>query len=209
VTLSSVRSALLDDDVTAFLSEQRRRTAAEFDVELANDTMPELEWGETPEYRVADGGPRIFVARNGADWWRIRYQIAHEVFHWLCTPPRTFHWVHELFAVEVAVRALEELGEHDYVRRAKEALIEGATQLPLAAMLTTPLAVPYTDGLYGRAWLTGRELQEAIGWGRLKPLATSFDDQGKPDVTAWIDSLARRERLQVEAVLGSPSPAWV
>ena len=37
--------------------------------------------GERPEFHAdrADGRPRIFLAREEADWWRIRYQIAHEV----------------------------------------------------------------------------------------------------------------------------------
>jgi hypothetical protein len=88
-------------------------------------------WGEGAEYRAnpGDAGP-ILVARAGADWWRIRYQIAHEVFHWLCTPPRTFHWTHELFAVELAVQAMADLGEFDYVSRTVDSLTAQAKLLP-------------------------------------------------------------------------------
>lgn len=206
-----MRSALLDDDVTAFLAARRRRTTAEFGLDPENGPLPELEWGERPEFRAitTDDRPRIFVARDGADWWRIRYQIAHEVFHWLCTPRGIFHWAHELFAVETAMRALDELGEHDYTRRAAANLAEEAEQLPFEAMLTTPLAVPYPDGLYGRAWLTGRELTAAVGWERLKPLAASFDEHGAPDVGGWARSLDPFEQAAVETVLGAPSAHWV
>ncbi len=49
----------------AFLAERARRTAVEFGKEPRDP--PLLEGGDRPEFR--------------ADWWRIRDQIAHEVFH--------------------------------------------------------------------------------------------------------------------------------
>jgi hypothetical protein len=206
-----MKSALLDEDVQAFMAEQSRRTAEEFGQELGPSSPPLLEWGNRAEFRpvTADGVPRIFVKRRYADWWRIRYQIAHELFHWLCTPPGTFHWTHELFAVETAVRAMQELGEHDYVRKETDRLAAEAELLSLGAMLVTPFGDLPPAGLYGRAWVTGRALVDAIGWERLKPLARSFDEQGKPDVVAWIRALERPKRTAVEGVLGRPSSNWV
>ena len=208
---SKPRSAALDDEASAFLAEQGRRIAAEFGIDLAGRRLPLLDWGEHPEYRAVtpDGNPRILVSRHGPDWWRIRYQIAHEAFHWLCTPPRTFHWAHELFAVEMAVRAMQELGEHGYAQTVTDELSQEAERLPVGVMLTTPLQKGSLDGLYGRAWVTGRELSAAVGWERLKPLARSFDETGRPDVAAWVRALPEREQPAVEAVLGPPSPAWV
>jgi len=206
--LTTLRSADLDDEVAVFLAERARRTAAEFGREPRE--LPLLEWGESAEYRADTGdGPTIFVAREGADWWRIRYQIAHEVFHWLCTPPQTFHWTHELFAVEVALRAMDELGEFDYAARSVESLTEQAKLLPLHAMLVTPLAPPYPAGLYGRAWTTGRLLDEAVGWERLKLLASSFGLTGQPDFIGWLRSLPQRDGTKVQAVVGTPSATWV
>ena len=180
-------------------------------VQKSDRELPTLAWGEQPEFRAsgADGTPTILVAREGADWWRIRYQIGHEVFHWLFTPPGVFHWIHELFAVETAVRAMEELGEHDYVERTTASLEGEAERLTLEAMLTTPFRGIYPDGLYGRAWLTGRELMSVVGWEALKPLARSFDADGAPSVVGWIRSLDEQAQEAVEAVLGTPSPAWV
>ena len=201
-----MRSALLDDDVVAFLAAQGHRTAIEFGKKLEHGEPPLLEWGERPEYRpiTADGRPRIFVAKGGADWWRIRYQIAHEVFHWICTPPGTFHWTHELLAVEVAVRAMDALGEADYARRAMDDMEVEAEQLPLHAMLTTPLDHHYPPGLHGRALMTGRQLIAAVGWEQLKRLA-----HGQPDVHAWFRALQPAEQAAAEAVLGPPSSGWV
>ena len=47
--------------------------------------LPVLEWVTLPEYRpaTADLPSRMLLSRDSPDWWRIRYQIAHEVFHWL------------------------------------------------------------------------------------------------------------------------------
>lgn len=200
----------LDESALGFLAERAERTAAEFGAELGSKPPPLLAWGEGPEYRAGGSGalPTIFVSHD-ADWWQVRYQIAHEVFHWLCTPPRTFHWSHELLAVETAVRAMGELGEHAYVETLERSLAAQAERLPLAAMLTTPFGDEYPDGLYGRAWLTGRRLEAAAGWEELKPLAASFGEDGRPDVAAWVQSLRVKQRAAVEAVLGEPSAGWV
>jgi len=201
---------LLDDEVDAFAADQSQSIANEFGLAVVT-APPQLEWGDEPEFRpiTADGDPRIFVRRRGADWWRIRYQIAHELFHWLCTPAGVFHWTHELLAVETAVRAMEAIGEHDYARRETERLASEAARLPLSTMLVTPFGEVYPPGLYGRAWVTGRELIGAVGWERVKPLAHSFDDHGNPDIAGWVAALSHTERNAVERVLGRPSGQWV
>jgi hypothetical protein len=170
--------------------------------------LPLLEWGELARTVTAKGRPRIIVARGDADWWRIRYQIAHEVFHWLCGP-RVFHWTHEFFAVETAIRAMASIGELDYARRAMAGLREEADVTPLGVMLVSPLPDVELPGLYGRAWVTGRELTGAVGWVRMKLVADCFDGDGKPDVVGWVRSLPAREQSRVEAVLGAPSTEWV
>lgn len=206
-----MRSAALDDDVVAFLAERGRITAEEFGVESGASPLPLVTWGKEAEFRpiTADGRARIFINRNGADWWRIRYQLAHEIFHWCCTPPGTFHWAHEMFAVEMAVSAMQDLEEHEYVRRETERLAEEAELLPVATMLVTPFRDVYPPGLYGRAWVTGRELAAAIGWERLKGLAQSFDEHGRPDVGGWVAGLVGRQRNEVERVLGVVDATWV
>lgn len=201
-----MRSAELDSDVIAFLADCGRRTADEFGKEPGEP--PLLEWGDCIQFQAITptGRSRIVIVREGTDWWRIRYQVAHEAFHWICTPPQTFHWAHELFAVEMAVRAMDEIGEHDYASRAADLLREQAELLTVDAMLLTP---GYPDGLYGRAWLTGRQLADAVGWERLKLLAGSFDENGKVDVAAWAGSIPTGDRARAEAVLGPTSPEWV
>ena len=161
---AEMRTALLDDAAQAFLEEQGRKTAVEFDIEPREGPLPLLEWGEQPEYRAltADGRPRIFVSRHAPDWWRIRYQIAHEAFHWLCTPPRTFHWTHELFAVEMAVRAMQEIGEHEYAQTVMGELFEEAEQLSVADMLTTSLVDRRIDGHRRHDRDAGHERDKAV-----------------------------------------------
>src|SRR5437870_12600822 len=103
-----MQTKLLDVDLNAFLARQVRWTCTEFNLSFFSAfSEVRLEWGEQPEFRPADGilPPTIVLSRHEPDWWRVRYQVAHEVFHCVCTPPRTFHWSHELFAVESAVRA--------------------------------------------------------------------------------------------------------
>jgi hypothetical protein len=107
-------------------------------------------------------------------------------------------------AVETAVRAMEELGGNAYVERIAASPTEEAGLLTVGAMLTTRLDLGwYPPGLYGRAWVTARELIAAAGWERVKPLARSFG--GRPDVAAWVASFPAAERAAVEAVLGPPA----
>jgi len=114
-----------------------------------------------------------------------------------------------MLAVETSMRGMRELGEDDYARRAVDGLVAEAELLPMVTMLTTPVRPGPLPGLYGRAWMTGVCLIEAVGWGRVKLLAHAFDAAGKPDVPAWVRWLTPDERASVEAVLGEPSPAWV
>jgi hypothetical protein len=186
--------------------ERTRGTAVEFGKELRNP--PLVEWGKRPEFRaVTAGKSTIFVAR-GSDWWRIRYQIAHEVFHWLCGP-RVFHWTHEFFAVETAIRAMAAIGEVDYARRTMAGLRESADLTTLSEMLVSPLPDVDLPGLYGRAWVTGRQLTGAVGWLRMKLLADCFDADGRPDVVGWMRSFPDEEQGKLEAILGVPSSEWV
>jgi hypothetical protein len=202
---------VLDEDVAAFLVKRGHVTAGEFGTKFDASQVPLLAWGNQAEFRpiTADGRGRIFINRNGADWWRVRYQLAHEIFHWCCTPPGTFHWTHEMFAVEMAVRAMEELGEHEYVRMETERLSDEADWLPLATMLVMPFQDEYPAGLYGRAWTVGRDLAAAITWERLKPLASCLDSHGKPDVRRWVCGLDYAARDAVEQVLGAVDSTWV
>jgi hypothetical protein len=57
--------------------------------------------------------------------------------------------------------------------------------------------------------VTARELIAAAGWERVKPLARSFGDDGRPAVAAWVASLSAAKRAAVEAVLGPPAADWV
>jgi hypothetical protein len=204
-----VRSAELDEEVKAFLAQRLHRTAREFGKKPADP--PLLEWGDRADFRAftAEERPTIFVQREGADWWRIRSQVAHQVFHLLCTPPHTFHWTHEFFAVETAVRAMASIGELDDARRQMRRLREQADAMSLDAMLVTPLTVPYPPGLFGRAWLTGRELTSAVGWVSMKSLADCFGGDGKPDFAGWLHGFPDEPRRKLEAILGRPSPSWV
>jgi hypothetical protein len=74
-------------------------------------------------------------------------------------------------------------------------------------MLTTRLTHPY-DWVFGRAFVTGRTLQKAVRWNRVKELATCFDDRTQPDVRAWLEGLPDELRARAVKVLGQPTTAW-
>jgi len=165
-----------------------------------------VEWGEHAEFQLTDDGRgRIFV-EQGSDWWQTRYQIAHEVFHGFFTRPQRFHWTHEMFAVEAALAAMRRIGEDDYVASVEWRLTGEAESLPLERMLTTPIGPSqYPEGLYGRAFVTGRALIDAIGWRSLKGLVHTVDAAGQPSVAAWLSTLDVPERRAAVEVLGRDS----
>ena len=61
-------------------------------------------------YEPADRRYEIYL-KDGSDPWQLRLQIAHEMFHRLCSRGRIFHWTHEMLACLFAVRLL---GRHGY-----------------------------------------------------------------------------------------------
>ncbi len=73
-------------------------------------------------------------------------------------------------------------------------------------MLTTPIGPSqYPEGLYGRAFVTGRALIDAIGWRSVKGLVHTVDAAGQPSVAAWLSTLDVPERRAAVEVLGRDS----
>lgn len=180
--------------------------------------------GETgPEYRMESGGGTPSIILNpDSDEWQMRVDAGHEVFHWLRTPadayPGVFHWTHEMLANEISLRCLRtweatwrpghaprDYGPVQHAQKFEAWLEAKASEVSLELMLTTRLqsGVPYKS-VYGRAFLTGRLLQKAVGWERLKPLAVR-----EPDVRGWLEALPSKLNHAAIDVLGKPSDEWV
>ena len=171
--------------------------------------------GRVAEFRKQPGHGTAVILKGGSDRWQLRYQAGHEISHWLCTPaeafPGIFHWTHEMLAFELALRCLRGSkieGSGEYAGRCEQLLERQARRTSRKRMLTTPLTHPYS-WVYGRAFVTGRQLQDAVGWERVKELATCFDKRGQPDLRGWLGILPTDERKQAELVLGRPSSDWV
>ena len=169
-----------------------------------------LVLGLRPEcVREADEKRYDLYLQTGSDPWQLRLQIGHETFHRVCSQGRVFHWTHEMFACLVSVRLLRRFGLSDYAEKREREWQTEAALLPVAALRDTNLwaGAPYPPGLYGRAYVTGARLVEAVGWRRLCALARARPPSGgTPDVNAWLAALPDEARARVLAVLASDDP---
>ena len=113
-----------------------------------------------------------------------------------------FDWVQEMFAVLLAVCAMEEAGLEEYADAERKALTDDASGLNVQTMVKMEVGLPISPALYGRAFLVGTQLNQAIGWKRLKLLGTEIDpDTGKHDLRAWLADLESGDRRAAERVL--------
>jgi hypothetical protein len=170
-----------------------------------------LVLGLRPEcVREADEKRYDLYLQRGSDPWQLRLQIGHEMFHRVCSQGRVFHWTHEMFACLVSVRLLRRFGLSDYAERREREWEVEADLLSVAALQGTDLwtATPYPPGFYGRAYVTGARLVEAVGWRHLCPLAarartvtTSELGAATPVLDAWLATLPDQARGRAGAVL--------
>lgn len=197
-----------DPELLDYLEQRIIRTAEEFNVDPGSFPRPVIlieRPNGSPENIRLPGGPCLIFITTTSDWHRARYQIAHEVVHGLLSPTveAVFDWVQEMFAVHIAVRAMRELGEYQYVGRSEAGLWERSGLLPRELMQAIDLQHTYPDGLYGQAFVTGCELIDQIGWERLKLLGTQMNKAGRHDIPLWLELLDKREQAAVRRVLRS------
>lgn len=195
-----------DPELLAFMEQRIERTSEEFGIDPARFPRPTLLlWRPNgpPETRRLPGGACLIFLKHIHDWHRARFQLAHEVTHGVLSPYEepVHDWVQEMFATHIANRAMRELGQHWYADRDESNAWEEAKLLSLDAMRTLDLKPVYPEGLYGRAYVTGLELIDQIGWERLKLLGSMLDETGRHDIPAWLDALEPHEREAASRVL--------
>ena len=168
-----------------------------------DDGYPTVVWlGEESEtvFEKDLGAYHVYLGRDATPVQAL-YQAAHESFHRVCTPTGSFHWAHEMLAVHFSLLFLDRVGQHAYAATTRARLTSEAAQCSLDRMLDLA-GLPYPLGLYGRAYVVGSELVEAVGWDRSRLLALVRSGAGRPCVNTWLGSLATPERTQAERVLG-------
>jgi hypothetical protein len=132
----------------------------------------------------------VYLGRT-ADRWQHMYSGAHEAFHRVCGEGKnSSHWADEMLAVLFSLTYLEWIGEAAHAERNRRQLTEQAGCCSLEQMLGVA-GGPLPEGLYGRVYVVGEKLREAIGWEALRSLATTRHDDGACDVDRWLDSLGK------------------
>jgi hypothetical protein len=169
--------------------------------EVADDGLSTEIWlGSGPEtvFEAGAGGYNIYLGR-GSDRWQFMYSGAHEAFHRVCGEGKNrSDWADEMFAVHFSLIYLERIGETDHAERNRRHLVEQAARCSVEELFRLGEGVEPV-GIYGRAYLVGLEIVEAVGWEALRPLATMRRSDGRCDVETWLATLGPR-RAATEAV---------
>jgi len=208
---AEIYEAVRDADLNEYVRLAYDDCVAAFGTPPGDAAWPTvLVLGLRPEcVREADEKRYDLYLLAGSDPWQLRLQIGHETFHRVCSQGRVFHWTHEMFACLVSTRLLRRFGLADYAAKREQEWEQEADRLPLCDLRATNLwtGVPYPFGFYGRAFVTGARLVEAVGWQRLRPLARAARTAA-PDVTAaWLAALPDDARARALAVLADDTPA--
>ena len=189
-----------DQDLLDLVDAAIEAARSAFGVE--DDGIPTIVWlGNMPEtvYEERLGAYHLYLDRD-SNWLQLQYSAAHEAFHRVCTPRNLRHWIHEMLAVMFALRYLRSIGLHEHAATNEAALEAEASQLSLARLLRLT-ATAYLPGVYGRAFVLGRELEAVVGWDQLRRLALSYDSSGGPDLEPWHSQLDPDQRHEVRVVL--------
>lgn len=167
---------------------------AEFGVEDDGvDTVVWLGQGGETVFEAAIGAYHVYLSRD-ANPLQILYQGSHEAFHRVCAPPvGVLHWLDEMLAVHFSLVFLERIGQVAHADINRTALRADAENCSPAQMTATS-AVSYPEGLYGRAYLVGEALIEAVGWDLFKLLAATRGSDGKLCLETWIHALTQPAR---------------
>ena len=177
-----------------------------FEFGVADDGLRTTVWlGDHPEcvHDMRLGGYNVYLSR-GANALQHAYSGAHEAFHRVCTPNNARHWAHEMLAVLFSLRCLDSFGNFVGAQMNRVSLEQEAASCDLEQLLDLG-AGPYPNGTYGRAYILGAALVDAIGWDLLKSLALARDEDGMPSVETWLDSLPPTERGKALVILAGAS----
>jgi hypothetical protein len=206
-----------DEDLIAY-SQDCKRLCAELFGRPAN-SLPapfEMVYADTgPRFEMLPTGDTLVILKPGNDVWKHRFQVGHEVTHWLLTPanaaPGILHWSHEMLANTVSIRCLRGSGipqAEQYARACERDFQNSRTDISVETLLTTELVEPY-DWVFGPAFRMGQRLEKPLKWKRLKALGTTFDADGKPDVGQWVDKLDPKfQGIALKALTGDRD-RWV
>jgi hypothetical protein len=194
------RAELFDPELCDLVDHAIERARAIF--EKPDDDLETRIWlGDHPEtvYEEAEGAVHIYLGRD-SNWLQYAYSGAHEAFHRACSPCNgTRSWADEMLAVMFSLRYLHEVGLVDHAQVNEVGLRQKATQCTLEQAMNH--RGRYPDGFYGRVFLVGEALIEAVGWDALGRLAAYYDADGIPEVPTWIDSLPATAQAHVKAIL--------
>lgn len=206
-------------------NDMRQQTIAEIlracraDFSIADDGRETVVWfGDGPPMTLWEPGLNrchIYLTLSAQSCLpQFRYQLAHEIFHRVCTLPATFHWAHELLAVEFSFRSAEAwlasspsfrslFGPYFAVQRARHVIDAPHCQLP-RVLAFDGRGADYPDHLYAAVDVIAQELLGSLTWAELKSLAHHWSGT-RPSVAGWLASLPEPKRLEAQVVLTAVS----
>ncbi|MBC8137983.1 MAG: hypothetical protein H8F28_19050 [Fibrella sp.] len=193
-----------DADLLAYNMFAQNACVADFGTPADAKLPVVLLWGMRPEcvYEPSERHYEIYLAAH-SDPWQARLQMGHEIFHRVAGEGNVFHWTHEMLACLFSVRLLRKSGLAEYAEQITAQYHAEAENCALSTLLRADpwREAAYPPGYYGRAFVTGMRLKNAVGYPALCRLARTQTFAGVPNVAAWLVSLPPTEQIAVESVL--------
>jgi hypothetical protein len=188
--------AITAHDLLQYAQQAERQLHADFGTPDDSHRSFRLFLGLRPECVLEpDEESYAIYLQHGSDPYQMRLQIGHEMFHRVCSQGNVFHWTHEMLACLVSVRLLNSFGIAEYAVQTDKEYQRQSQFCSLAEMLTADLTAPvYPTGLYGRAYVTGKVLQEIVGWSTLCLLVRNVHNNRIPDIHQWLKQLPEAQR---------------
>ncbi|GAB4461830.1 MAG: hypothetical protein OHK0029_27710 [Armatimonadaceae bacterium] len=196
---------ILDPDLLTFARQAERFCTEHFGAPPDASFPTRLFTGLHPECVLEPRDHRYEIyLQNGSDPFQLRLQIGHEMFHRVCSQGVVFHWTHEMLACLVSVKLLDRYGASEYAVQTVREYEQQADFLSLVSMVQVNLLTPpYPPGFYGRAYITGRQLESTVGWEGLCRLARCLDTRRMPDIALRLSSLEPKAAARAADIGGS------
>jgi hypothetical protein len=191
---------LFDLELCALVERAIGSARAHF--EKPDDGVQTRIWlGESPEtiFEGEQGAVHLYLGR-GSSWLQHAYSGAHEAFHRACSPCRGGHWADEMLAVTFSLLFLREAGLNDHADLNENALRDEASRCTLSQALS--YRGGDMDGIYGRCFLIGETLCDAIGWEAMAAIPSYCQLGGQPGFDPWLAGLDGEAKAKACTALG-------
>jgi hypothetical protein len=191
--------------ITAAVQELVAVAGRVFGKDLLDRPPPRVESRNQSNPTSEPWAGRIVLRQESVDADRrlqLLYNAAHEAQHYACIAAATggTPWIHEMLAEVFAVAVMGALNP-EYARAEAETRRRDSVGLSFGDMSERRWTMGTPSEMYGRAFVTGEQLQALVGWAELTKLTGRARFREHVPPAAWIAGLDADKAAAVRRVL--------